>query len=64
MMMMDPPGRRFFCRGSVLTCEPKYRVLRAISIVSRIPALHHAGLRERICAQWHCVRAHSSWSRA
>jgi len=48
MMMMDPPGRRFTCRRSVLACEPKFRVLRAVSVVVRIPVLHHIALCERL----------------
>jgi len=64
MMVMDPPGRRFTCRSSVFACEPKYRILRAIYTVARIPVLRHAELRERLCMHWHCIRTHSSWSRA
>jgi hypothetical protein len=63
-MMIDPPGRRFSCRHSVLQCEPKYRVLRAICNVARLPVLRHAPLRKRIVVHWHFVRTHSSWSRA
>jgi hypothetical protein len=64
MTMMIPPGHRYTCRGSVLECEPKYRVLRAISKVARLPCLRHTALRERITVHWHFVRTRSSWSRA
>jgi hypothetical protein len=63
MMVMDPPGRRFTCRSSALTCEPKYRILRAINTVARLPGLRHTGLRGRLVAHWHYVRTRSSWSR-
>lgn len=50
-------------RRSVFSCEPRYRVLRAIH-ARAVRGLHHAGLSVLLRAQWHLLRAHSSWSRA
>ena len=64
MTILYRPSRRFTCRRSVFACEPKYRMLRAINRVARIPVLHHAGLQALLSAHWQYMRAHSSWSRA
>lgn len=58
------PRHRFRCRRSVLVCEPKYRVLRAVVTVARLKSFIHPGLRALMTAHWHAIRMHSSWSRA
>lgn len=62
--VVDPGGRRFTCRGTVFECEPRYRILRAVTGTGHIHALRHRGSRARMTAHWHAIRTHSSWSRA
>lgn len=54
-------ARRFRCRTSIFASPPRYRVLRAVARVRRVPALHHPGLHALMTA---FTRSHSSWSRA
>lgn len=61
---IDPPGSRFLCRASVFGCEPKYRILRAVTAAGTIHAYRRHGSRAMFSAQWHAIRTHSSWSRA
>jgi hypothetical protein len=51
-------------RCSVFTCEPRYRIVRAVNAVARMKTFAHPGLRGLLTAHWHCLRTHSSWSRA
>ena len=59
-----PAARRFSNRASIFQCEPKYRILRAVTAIGRIHAFRRRGFRAKMNAQWCAVRAHSSWSRA
>lgn len=56
------PKRRLRC--SVFACAPKYRVVRAVSVVKRLQTFAHPGLRRLLTSHWQAVRTHSSWSRA
>jgi hypothetical protein len=62
--VVDPGGRRYTYSATIFSCEPKYRILRAVTAVSSIHAFRLRGLRAKMQAQWCAVRTHSSWSRA
>lgn len=55
---------RFTSRGTIFHCEPKYRTLRAVTVVGRFHAFRRRGSHAKMNAQWCAVRTHSSWSRA
>lgn len=59
---LEDPPRRLRC--SVFACEPRYRIVRAVTAVKRMTTFAHPGLRRLLSEHWQAVRTHSSWSRA
>lgn len=59
---LEDPPRRLRC--SIFACEPKYRIVRAVTAVKRMTTFAHPGLGRLLSAHWQTLRTHSSWSRA
>jgi hypothetical protein len=60
---VTPPHRRGR-RALIFASPPRYRVVRAVKMLERLPELRRPHARLLMSVHWQALRAHSSWSRA
>lgn len=61
---ISAPFKRRRMSATVLQCNPRFRILRALLYVFRLRPMKHQALSALLHAHWQCTRTHSSWSRA